>query len=106
MQRLPDRLPSRVIIEGVEPEIDGGRFPIKRTVGEEVVVTADIHADGHDMLAAVLRHRHVSEEEWKEVSMEALSTIAGRPLPVTDAGTSTNTPFKHGSIASLPGGAI
>jgi starch synthase (maltosyl-transferring) len=71
MQRLPDRVPSRVIIEGVEPDIDGGRFPIKRTVGEEVVVTADIHADGHDMLAAVLRYRHASEEEWKEVALEA-----------------------------------
>jgi starch synthase (maltosyl-transferring) len=71
MQRLPDRVPPRVIIEGVEPEIDGGRFPIKRTAGEEVVVTADIHADGHDMLAAVLRYRHASEEEWKEVGMEA-----------------------------------
>ena len=71
MPRLPDRIPSRVIIEGVEPEIDGGRFPIKRAVGEEVVVAADIYADGHDALAAVLRYRHAAETEWKEVSMEA-----------------------------------
>ena len=49
--------PSRVIIEGVRPEIDDGRFPIKRTVGEEVVVTADIFAEGHDILAAVIQHR-------------------------------------------------
>jgi starch synthase (maltosyl-transferring) len=27
----------RVQIEGVSPEIDGGRFPIKRTVGEGVL---------------------------------------------------------------------
>ena len=46
---------QRVIIERVEPEIDGGRFPIKRTVGESVSVEADIFADGHDVLAAVLR---------------------------------------------------
>ncbi len=71
MQRLPDRLPSRVIIEGVTPEIDGGRFPIKRTVGEDVLVGADIHADGHDVLSAVLRYRHASEPEWKEVDLEA-----------------------------------
>ncbi|HEY7311307.1 MAG TPA: alpha-1,4-glucan--maltose-1-phosphate maltosyltransferase [Gemmataceae bacterium] len=70
MHRLPDRIPSRVIIEGVEPEIDGGRFPIKRTVGEEVIVWADIHADGHDALAAVLRYRHTTEAEWKEVALE------------------------------------
>ena len=69
---LPARLPSRVIIEGVEPEIDGGRFPAKRTVGEEVVVGADIFADGHDVLAAALRYRHASSEEWAEAPLTAL----------------------------------
>ncbi len=39
---------KRVIIERLHPEIDGGRFPIKRVVGEKVIVTADIFADGHD----------------------------------------------------------
>lgn len=48
---------SRVVIERVMPEVDGGRFAIKRTVGEWVRVTAWIHADGHDRLAAVLRYR-------------------------------------------------
>jgi starch synthase (maltosyl-transferring) len=62
-------LPSRVIIEAVRPEIDGGRFPIKRTVGEEVVVTADIHADGHDALAAVLCYRSVQAAHWEETPM-------------------------------------
>jgi starch synthase (maltosyl-transferring) len=70
MYRLPERLPSRVIVEGVTPEIDGGLFPIKRVVGEEVVVAADIHADGHDALAAVLRYRHADEPTWKEAPME------------------------------------
>jgi starch synthase (maltosyl-transferring) len=70
MLRLPDRLPSRVVIEGVEPEIDGGQFPIKRTVGEEVVVSADIYADGHDALAAVLRYRRAEEAEWIEAAMQ------------------------------------
>jgi len=46
---------QRVIIEHVEPEIDAGRFPIKRTTGEKVVVEADIFADGHDVLSAVLK---------------------------------------------------
>src|SRR6185295_893681 len=49
----------RVIVERVQPEIDGGRFPIKRTPGESVRVTADLFADGHDLLAGVLRYRHV-----------------------------------------------
>lgn len=70
MQRLPERLPSRVIIEGVEPEIDGGQFPIKRTIGEDVIVRADVYADGHDALTAVLRYRHAAEQEWKEAPMQ------------------------------------
>src|SRR3954469_1717109 len=57
---LTDRLAQRVVIEHVRPEIDGGRFPIKRAPGERVVVTAAIHADGHDVLAASLWHRHVA----------------------------------------------
>ena len=48
----------RVVIERIRPEIDGGRFPIKRTVGEDVDVRADIFADGHDVVVAVLRDRH------------------------------------------------
>jgi starch synthase (maltosyl-transferring) len=59
--RTPARLPregrQRVVVERVMPEVDRGRFPIKRTVGEEVVVTADMFADGHDLIAGVLRYR-------------------------------------------------
>jgi starch synthase (maltosyl-transferring) len=54
----------RVAIEAVSPEIDAGRFPAKRAVGESVTVEADIFADGHDSLAAVLRYRHRSSDAW------------------------------------------
>jgi starch synthase (maltosyl-transferring) len=57
------------VIEGVSPEIDDGRFPIKRTVGEEVVVDADIFADGHDVLAGVLRYRRAGTSDWTEVPL-------------------------------------
>jgi starch synthase (maltosyl-transferring) len=67
-----ERPPSRVIIEGLRPEIDGGRFPIKRTAGEEVVVTADIFAEGHDLIRAVLKHRRSGDDLWAEESMTAL----------------------------------
>jgi starch synthase (maltosyl-transferring) len=63
---------TRVIIEGVSPEIDDGRFPIKRTVGEPVVVEADIFAEGHEMLAAVLRHRASAADDWSETPMSPL----------------------------------
>jgi len=53
---IPEELSLRVIVEDVRPEIDGGRFPIKRTIGESVDVTATIFADGHDTISAALRH--------------------------------------------------
>ncbi|MGH2634874.1 MAG: maltotransferase domain-containing protein, partial [Actinomycetota bacterium] len=60
---------SRVVVEGVWPEIDAGRFPIKRTPTEEVWVEADVFADGHDLVAAALRYRGPDEVGWREVPM-------------------------------------
>jgi starch synthase (maltosyl-transferring) len=60
----------RVIIEGVEPEIDGGQFPIKRTIGEPVVVEADIFTDGHDTICAYLLYKYERQRTWTEVEME------------------------------------
>lgn len=62
----------RVIIEGVKPEIDGGRYNIKRTVGEKVMVEADIFTDGHDSIAAVLLYRKEGDSEWNEAPMKPL----------------------------------
>jgi starch synthase (maltosyl-transferring) len=62
----------RVIIERVQPAIDAGRFPIKRTISEEVVVEADIFADGHDLLGAVLCHRSADQAAWTEEPMVPL----------------------------------
>ena len=62
----------RTVIEEVKPEIDGGRFAIKRTVSEEVVVEADIFTDGHDALSAVLLYRRESQPQWTKVPMEFL----------------------------------
>ncbi len=62
----------RVVISGVDPEIDGGRFPIKRVVGQRVIVEADIFADGHDAISAVLTHRREDDSEWHETFMEPL----------------------------------
>ena len=77
----------RVIIEGVAPSVDGGRFPAKRTVGEVVVIEADIFADGHDLLSAVVLHRHESETEYSETRMTALVNDRWRAeLPVDRLG--------------------
>src|SRR5689334_18967545 len=63
---------SRVVIQGVAPEIDCGRYPIKRIVGEKVVVEADAFTDGHDMLSCVLLYRKESDSEWTAVAMAGL----------------------------------
>src|SRR5271165_1175296 len=63
----------RVVIENVIPAIDAGSFPIKRTVGERVVVEADIFADGHDSLAAVLQFRPGPEAAWSETPMRLVT---------------------------------
>jgi starch synthase (maltosyl-transferring) len=62
---------TRVVVESVMPEIDGGRFPAKRALGETVTVEADIFADGHDALAGIVRYRHQSSAAWVEVPMAA-----------------------------------
>jgi starch synthase (maltosyl-transferring) len=69
---MSDQPPQRVVIRGVHPEVECGRFPVKRTVGESVDVQADIFADGHDQIAAVVRYRHEDDEQWGEIPMEAL----------------------------------
>jgi starch synthase (maltosyl-transferring) len=64
--------PPRVVIEGVTPEVDGGRFPAKRAAGERVVVEADVFADGHDLLSCELLYRHEEEPEWLRAPMSLL----------------------------------
>ncbi|MBA2302848.1 MAG: alpha-1,4-glucan--maltose-1-phosphate maltosyltransferase [Acidobacteria bacterium] len=60
----------RVVVENIYPEIDCGRFPIKRTTGETVLVSADVHTDGHDVIGASLLYRRQGEPQWSEVAME------------------------------------
>jgi starch synthase (maltosyl-transferring) len=63
---------KRVVIEGISPEIDGGRFPAKRTQGDQVRVEADIFTDGHDSIAASLLVHREGSDEWTEISMQPL----------------------------------
>jgi len=56
-------------IEDVYPLIDGGRFPVKRIVGERVEVWADIYRDGHDVVSAALIWRRERDREWRREPM-------------------------------------
>lgn len=61
---------ERVVIENVRPCVSCGRFAAKRTVGDRVAVTADVFADGHDVVAARLLYRPPGSGEWTQVPME------------------------------------
>jgi starch synthase (maltosyl-transferring) len=80
----PDLL-RRVVVEGVEPQVDCGRFPIKRVSGDPVTVTADVHADGHDVVAAVVMYRRAGEEMWSETPMQAIGNDRWQATFVVDA---------------------
>jgi len=74
---LPQDGRRRAVIEHVTPQVDGGRFRVKRVIGDVVVVEADVFADGHDEVVAVLRHRRAAAaggepHGWTEIAMEPL----------------------------------
>ena len=62
---------QRIIIENVQPTIDCGEYPVKRVVGEEVRVTADIFSHGVERLSAILRYRKIGESGWSSAKMSA-----------------------------------
>jgi starch synthase (maltosyl-transferring) len=64
--------PKRIIIQYPAPAVDGGRYPVKRCVGDTVAVAADIFRDGHDKLRAVVRYRRSGERRWRESPMTHL----------------------------------
>jgi starch synthase (maltosyl-transferring) len=64
---------QRVIIEGVSPQVDCGRFPAKRSIGDLVRIEADIFTDGHDSVAAALLYRFEKAQDWIETPFELIS---------------------------------
>jgi starch synthase (maltosyl-transferring) len=62
----------RAVIEGVSPQVDAGRYPIKRAVGETVAVEADVFTDGHDAVACAVRFRREGAPAFEEVAMSPL----------------------------------
>ena len=78
---------KRVVIEGVSPEIDAGRFPARRVSGETVIVEADVFGDGHDAVGAALLYRHERARSWTTVAMSPLVNDRWRAeFPVTELG--------------------
>src|SRR5690348_13166388 len=91
---MPDSAPARqnaesrqrVTIERIEPQINCGRFPAKRIVGDLVSVEADIFADGHDVMQAVLKHWDPTGQAFED-RMELLENDRWQGhFTVTEAG--------------------
>jgi len=72
LQKLSALAANRIAIEGVSPEIDGGRFPAKTVAGMPFTVEADIFCDGHDTIAAALLYRQAGNQDWQETEMAFL----------------------------------
>lgn len=63
---------DRIVIENVQPELEGSRFPIKRVTGEPLVVQADIFTEGAETVSAVLQYRRAEETDWREVPLRPM----------------------------------
>ena len=64
--------PPTVVIEAVSPLVEGGRYPVKRAVGEDIVVEADVFKDGHDVVSALLKWRKQGRTKWHETPMACI----------------------------------
>lgn len=113
---------SRVIIDRVWPEIDGGRCPVKRSAGQPVDVTVDMFADGHDAIAGVVKYRHMphqphppsSPSSWHEVPLVDIGNDSWRAtFVVTELGVYEYTveawidrfeTWRHGLLAKADAG--
>ena len=68
----PNEGRSRVVIQNVEPELDCGRFPIKRIVDDTVSGQADVFGDGHDEVRARLLWKQAGDPDWQSTEMRPL----------------------------------
>jgi Domain of unknown function (DUF3416). len=102
-------------IEDVYPLIDGGRFPVKRIVGERVEVWADVYRDGHDVVAAALVWRGELDREWRREPMTLHSNdrwggsfvpdAPGRYVYAIEAWTDEFATWRHGFELKQKAGA-
>ena len=76
---------SRVVIENVRPNLENGRYYSKGVFNDSFTVTADIFADGHDVLNAHLLYKQASKKKWREVPFKELGNDAWEATFVLDA---------------------
>jgi starch synthase (maltosyl-transferring) len=84
-----------IAIEDVQPQLDGGFWPIKRVVGDQIQVSADIFKEGHDLLQARVIYRALDEPDWREEPMRPV----GNDRWAGSFGVDRNTRYAYGVLA-------
>jgi starch synthase (maltosyl-transferring) len=64
--------PARIQIQRVTPQVDCGRYAVKRTEGDRVDVTARVFRDGHELLGAAVRYKAAGATRWLEAPLASL----------------------------------
>lgn len=76
-----------VVIQNIAPLLDGGRYPVKRVAGQDVLIEADIFKEGHDVVSALLKWRRPGGTAWQETPMRPLENDRWRGIfPATGPG--------------------
>ena len=89
--------PERVTITNISPELNGGRYPIKRMWAMKSKSPPTFFADGHEVLSALLLHRTDKQSLWNEVLWSPSRTIGGKAVFAFRLSACTFTRFKPGS---------
>jgi starch synthase (maltosyl-transferring) len=66
---------ERVVIENIQPQVNAGRHPIKRVVGESIHVSATVLVDGHDVIQAAVLYKPKNSRKWLETRMEWIGNV-------------------------------
>jgi starch synthase (maltosyl-transferring) len=111
---IADLFGHRIRIEDIYPAVDGGRFAVKRIVGEPVEVWADIIRDGHALIAADLLWRPEATDKWSRVHMESQGNDRwrasftppepGRYVYTIEAWTNVVATWRHDFLAKRDAG--
>jgi starch synthase (maltosyl-transferring) len=74
----------RVIIEEIKPQVDCGRYPVKRVLGDAVAVSAAIFGDGHDHVSARLLYRPAGEGDWRSAPLTPVTNDLWSAIFIVD----------------------
>ena len=87
----------------VSPDVERGRYAVKRIVGDMVVVEADAFTYGHDEIAVRLDHRRRGKQRWQSTWMQPSATTGGAASSPSTASASTDSASSPGATRSRPG---